>query len=157
MSLIVRPEPFSSEVNRFFNSLWEQPAPQRWVPEMDLVETEDAYLLKADLPGLGHDDVTIEFHDGTLTIAGERKSDYERKEKGYYRVERSFGKFSRSLTLPDGVDADKIQASFHAGVLEVSIPKPAQRKPRRIEVSGDGNGGESKPKTIEGEPTGSPS
>jgi HSP20 family protein len=150
MSLLVRPEPFSTEFNRLFNSLWDQPAvsQQRWVPEMDLVETDDHYLLKADLPGMKQDDVSIEFNDGTLTIAGERKAEYERKEKGFFRLERSFGKFSRSLTLPEGIDPDKIAAEFHDGVLEVTIPKPEQRKPRRIEVAWNGNGN-GKPETIE--------
>jgi HSP20 family protein len=145
MSLLVRPEPFSTEFNRLFNSLWDQPAvsQQRWVPEMDLVETDDHYLLKADLPGMKQDDVSIEFNDGTLTIAGERKAEYERKEKGFFRLERSFGKFSRSLTLPEGVDPDAISASFDRGVLSVTIPKPEQRKPRRILIGGEpanGNG-----------------
>jgi HSP20 family protein len=154
MSLLVRPEPFSTEFNRLFNSLWDQPAvsQQRWVPEMDLVETDDHYLLKADLPGMKQDDVSIEFNDGTLTIAGERKAEYERKEKGFFRLERSFGKFSRSLTLPEGIDPDKIAAEFHDGVLEVTIPKPEERKPRRIEVAWHGNGN-GKPKTIEGSST----
>jgi HSP20 family protein len=153
MSLLVRPEPFSTEFNRLFNSLWEQSAAShRWVPEMDLVETDDHYLLKADLPGMKQDDVALEFNDGTLTISGERKAEYERKEQGFFRLERSFGKFSRSLTLPDGIDPEKIAAEFHDGVLEVTIPKPEERKPRRIEVAwhGDGHG---KPKTIEGTST----
>jgi HSP20 family protein len=150
MSLLIRPEPFSTDVNRLFNSLWEQPAAaQRWLPAMDLVETEDHYLLKADLPGMRQDDVAIEFSDGTLTISGERNAEYERKEKGFFRLERAFGKFSRSLTLPDGIDPDKIAASFHDGVLEVTIPKPEQRKPRRITVSGNGDG----TPTIEGSST----
>jgi HSP20 family protein len=148
MSLLVRPEPFSTEFNRLFNSLWEQPsASRRWVPEMDLVETENHYLLKADLPGMKQDDVAIEWGDGLLTISGERNAEYERKEKGFFRLERSFGKFSRSLTLPDGIDPDRIHAEFHDGVLEVTIPKPEERKPRRIEVA---NG---KPATIEGSAT----
>jgi HSP20 family protein len=154
MSVLVRPEPFSTEFTRLFNSLWEAPSAsgtRRWVPEMDLVETEDSYLLKADLPGMKQEDVAIEFNDGTLTISGERKHEYERKEKGFFRLERSFGKFSRSLTLPEGVDPDKIVAAFHDGVLDVVIPKPEQRKPRRIEVAWNGNGnGRSEPKTIEG-------
>jgi HSP20 family protein len=150
MSLLVRPEPFSADFNRLFNSLWEQQpaASQRWMPAMDLVETEDHYLLKADLPGMGQDDVAIEFNDGTLSISGERTAEYERKEKGFFRLERSFGKFSRSLTLPDGIDPDRIDASFRDGVLEVTIPKPEQRKPRRIAVSGNG-----KHATIEGSST----
>ena len=153
MSLLVRPEPFSTDFNRFFNSLWETPSAQRrWLPEMDLVEAEDHYLLKADLPGMKQEDVSIEFNDGTLTISGERKAEYERKEKGFFRLERSFGKFSRSLTLPDGVDPERIDASFHDGVLDVRIPKPEERKPRKIEVAWNGNGN-GKPATIEGNET----
>ena len=154
MALLVRPEPFSSEFSRLFNSLWEQQpvASRAWVPEMDLVETDDHYVLKADLPGMKQEDVSLEFNDGTLTISGERKIEYERKDKGFFRLERSFGKFSRSLTLPDGIDPDKITAAFNEGVLEVHIPKPEERKPRRIEVAGHGNG---KPQTIEGSSTGS--
>lgn len=151
MSLLVRPEPFSTEFTRLFDSLFEPrgTVAQRWVPAMDLVETEDHYLLKADLPGMKQEDVSLEFNDGTLTISGERGHEYERKEKGYFRIERSFGRFSRSLTLPDGIDADKIEASFHDGVLEVTIPKPEARKPRRIEVAWNGDGS-AKPATIEG-------
>ena len=155
MSVLVRPEPFSTDFSRLFNSLWEQPVSSRaWVPEMDLVETDDHYLLKADLPGMKQEDVAIEFNDGTLVISGERKAEYERREKGFFRLERSFGKFSRSLTLPDGIDPDKIEAAFHDGVLEVTIPKPEQRKPRRIEVAWNGNGnGNGRPATIEGSST----
>jgi HSP20 family protein len=99
------------------------------------------------------EDVAIEFNDGTLMISGERKAEYERKEKGFFRLERSFGKFSRSLTLPEGVDPERIEASFHDGVLDVKIPKPEQRKPRRIEVAWHGNGN-TEPTTIEGSSTG---
>src|SRR3954468_6762681 len=158
MSVLVRPEPFSSDFSRLFNTLWEAPgtSSRHWVPEMDLVETDDHYLLKADLPGMKQEDVAIEFNDGTLVISGERKAEYERKEKGFFRLERSFGKFSRSLTLPDGVDPDKIQAAFHDGVLEVTVPKPEQRKPRRIKVAWHGNGhANGKPATIEGSSAGS--
>jgi HSP20 family protein len=151
MALLVKPEPFSSEINRLFDTLFE-PAnghanrSQRWAPAMDLVEAEDHFVLKADLPGLGEDDVSIEVQDNVLTVSGERKTEQERKERGFYRLERSFGRFSRSLTLPEGVNADGIKASFDKGVLEVSIPKPAERKPRRIAIGA--NGGE--PKTLEG-------
>ena len=152
MALLMKPEPFSTEINRLFDTLFE-PAnlsarTQRWAPAMDLVEAEDHFLLKADLPGLAEDDVTIEVQDNVLTISGERKAEHERKEKGYYRLERSFGRFSRSLTLPEGVNADAINAKFDKGVLEVSIPKPEERKPRRINIGGtEGNG---KPATLEG-------
>ena len=137
MALLMKPEPFSSEVNRLFNTLFDEGVHQRWVPAMDLVESDDHFLLKADLPGLAEDDVNIEIRDNTLTISGERKSEYERKERGWYRVERSTGAFSRSLSLPEGVDADGVTAQFEKGVLEVRIPKPEQRKPRKITIGVD--------------------
>jgi HSP20 family protein len=147
MALLVKPEPFSTEFNRLFDTLFQPVnSSQRWAPAMDLVEADDHFVLKADLPGLGDDDVNIEVQDGTLTISGERKSETEKREKGWYRVERSFGRFSRSLSLPEGVDADRIEASFDKGVLEVRIPKPEERKPRRIEI-GASNG------TLEGTAT----
>jgi HSP20 family protein len=152
MALLMKPEPFSAEFNRLFDTLFQpvSNSTQRWAPAMDLVEADDHFVLKADLPGLGDDDVTIEVQDGTLTISGERKSEHETREKGWYRLERSFGRFSRSLTLPEGVDADKIEASFDKGVLEVRIPKPEERKPRRVSIgtsNGDGH------KTLEGTAT----
>jgi HSP20 family protein len=150
MALLMKPEPFSSEINRLFDTLFEAGNSanrnQRWAPAMDLVEADDHFVLKADLPGLGEEDVSIEVQDNVLTISGERKSEQERKEKGWYRLERSFGRFSRSLTLPEGVNADAISAHFDKGVLEVTIPKPEERKPRRITIGG-GNG---KPATLEG-------
>jgi HSP20 family protein len=150
MALLMKPEPFSREVDRLFDAFFGQDrdASRRWVPPMDLVEGENHFVLEADLPGLTEDDVKIEVADGTLTISGERKLAHERSERGWYRIERSFGGFSRSLTLPEGVDADAITAEFHDGVLELRIPKPEERKPRRIEISsGAGNG---KPAALEG-------
>ena len=141
MALLVRPEPFTSDFNRLFDTLFQtaNTSSQRWAPAMDLVEADDHFVLKADLPGLSEDDVAIEVQDGTLTVSGERKAENEKREKGWYRLERSFGRFSRSLTLPEGVDADKIEASFDKGVLEIRIPKPEERKPRRVQI-GTGNG-----------------
>jgi HSP20 family protein len=142
MALLLRPEPFSQEVNRLFNTLFDagESADQRWVPAMDLVEGDDHFLLKADLPGLGEDDVSIEIQDNTLTVSGERKAEHETREDGWYRVERSFGRFNRSLTLPEGVDADAVSAEFDKGVLSVRIPKPEERKPRRVSIkAGAGN------------------
>ena len=145
---IVRWEPLrelnslQSEMNRLFNTVFDTPpsgAPgsvlRRWMPAMDLVETGDHFVLRADLPGMSEDDVAIEFEDGTLTLSGERKAEHEDAKEGFHRVERSFGAFSRSLTLPKGVDADAMTASFDRGVLEIRIPKPEQRKPRRIEIA----------------------
>jgi HSP20 family protein len=135
-----------SEVNRLFDTFFGgQPANgrlRRWVPPMDLVETEDHLVLKADLPGLERGDVNIEIKDGVLTVSGERKAEHEERTDGYYRVERAFGGFSRSLTLPEHVDAERINASFDKGVLEVRIPKPEERKPHRVEINAgdvDGN------------------
>jgi HSP20 family protein len=151
MTLLMRPEPFTQEFDRLFSSLFENRnrGVQRWVPAMDLVEADDHFVLKADLPGLAEGDVAIEVQDNVLTISGSREAEHERNEQGWYRLERSYGSFSRSLTLPDGVDADKVEANFDRGVLEVRVPQPEERKPRRISIGGsNGNG-----KTIEGSTT----
>ena len=149
MALLVKPEPFTREIDRVFDAFFGQTDQgRRWVPPMDLVEAEDHFVLKADLPGLAESDVNLEVQDGTLTISGERNAEHEEREKGWYRIERSFGSFSRSLTLPDGVDPDRIEASFKDGVLDVRIPKPEERKPQRISISASqGNG---KPAEVEG-------
>ena len=149
MALLMRPEPFSQEVNRLFNTLFDasDAASQSWVPSMDLTEAEDHFVLKADLPGVGEDDVNIEVQDNSLTISGERREEHEQRERGWYRVERQFGRFSRSLTLPEGVDAEGIAAEFDRGVLTVRIPKPEERKPRRVEIKPSSNGA---PKAVEG-------
>ena len=153
MALLVKPEPFTREIDRVFDAFFGQTDQgRRWVPPMDLVEAEDHFVLKADLPGLSESDVNIEVQDGTLTISGERKAEHEQREKGWYRIERSFGSFNRSLTLPDGVDPERIEASFSDGVLEVRIPKPEERKPRRISISSSGNG-DGKPAAVEGSAT----
>src|SRR5918998_2192506 len=139
MTLLMKPEPFSSDFNRLFNTLFDENRAQRWVPAMDLVEADDHFLLKADLPGLGEEDVSIELRDNALTISGERKSEHEARERGWYRVERATGQFSRSLSLPEGIDPDAVTASFDKGVLEVRIPKPEAKKPRRIAINGSGS------------------
>ncbi len=154
---IVRWEPLrelasiQNEMNRLFGTVFDAPAPggngntlRRWMPAMDLVETEEHFVLRADLPGLAEGDVNIEVEDSVLTVSGERRAEHEATKEGYHRVERAFGSFSRSLTLPEGVDADAVTASFDRGVLEIRIPKPEQRKPRKISIGvGD------TPKTIE--------
>lgn len=132
-----------NEMNRLFNTFFDQPAPtsrggapgRRWMPAMDLVETTDHYVLRADLPGLSDDDVNIQLQDNVLTISGERSAQHDDTEEGYYRLERAFGSFARSLTLPDGVDPDRVQAHFDCGVLEIRIPKPEQKKPRQVQIT----------------------
>jgi HSP20 family protein len=138
------------EMNRLFDTVFDTPTggggqARRWMPAMDLVETDDHFVLRADLPGMGEGDVKIEVQDNVLTLSGERAFSTESKKDGFVRLERASGSFARSLTLPDGVDLDAISASFDKGVLEVRVPKPEQRKPRRVEISvGDA------PKAIEG-------
>lgn len=146
-----------SEMNRLFSSFFETPVrpanggattvARRWIPAMDLVETADQFVLKADLPGMTEADVTIELESGVLTIAGERKTEHEDKHEGYYRLERATGSFSRALTLSEGVDPEGVEASFDNGVLEVRIPKPEQAKPRRVQISVGG----AEPRTIDAE------
>jgi HSP20 family protein len=156
---IVRWEPFrelsslQTEMNRLFNAAFgDMPnggtvgSARRWMPAMDLLETDEDFVLRADLPGMSEDDVSIELEDNVLTLSGERKAEHEEKREGFYRVERASGAFSRSLTLPKGVDAEAVNASFDRGVLEVRIPKPEQRKPRKITIGA----GEGQPRTLEG-------
>jgi HSP20 family protein len=131
------------DVNRLFDSFFGRSegtaAARRWVPAMDLVETEDHLVLRADLPGMDRDDIEVEVKDGVLTVSGERKAEHQTQREGYHRVERSFGRFSRSLRLPRGVDAGAVSASFDRGVLEVTVPKPAQPQATKVEI------GEGKP------------
>jgi HSP20 family protein len=142
-----------NDMNRLFNTFFDTPTAgngsgtaRRWIPAMDLIETDDHFVLKADLPGLTEEDVHIEVDDNVLTISGERKSEHEDEREGYVRVERSYGAFQRSLTLPEGVEPEAVSASFDRGVLEVRIPKPEQRKPRRVAIQvGD------RPAAIEGD------
>jgi HSP20 family protein len=141
---------------RLLNSLFDTPtfpqsASRRWIPAIDLVETEGEFVLRADLPGLSEQDVSIELEDNVLTLSGERKSEHEERKQGYYRVERSSGSFRRTLTLPEGVDAEAVKATFDRGVLEIRVPKPEQRKPRKVQINVAGGG---EPQAIEGsEPT----
>ncbi len=155
---IVRWEPLrelgalQTEMNRLFNTVFDSPGGnggtlRRWMPAMDLLETADHFVLRADLPGMSEEDVNIELEDSTLTISGERKTERQSEGEGYYRVERATGSFSRSLTLPKGVDPEAVNAAFDRGVLEVRIPKPEQRKPRKITISA---GDAEQQRTLEG-------
>ena len=146
------------EMNRLFNTFFDAPATggsggaRRWVPAMDLVETDDHFVLRADLPGLEEGDVKIEVNENVLTVSGERRFEHEAKKDGFYRLERGAGRFERSLTLPEGVDFDAIAATFDKGVLEIRVPKPEQRKPRRVEIA-VGGGAPAEQPAIEGTAT----
>jgi HSP20 family protein len=132
-----------TEMNRLFNTFFDSPRPSgqsgtatpRWIPPMDLIESGDHYVLTADLPGLSEGDVDITLQGGVLTISGQRKPAHDPRGEGYYRLERPFGGFSRSLTLPEGIDPGAVAAQFDRGVLEVRIPKPEQTKPRKVAIS----------------------
>jgi HSP20 family protein len=149
-------------MNRLFNTYFDSSTPaqsgalRRWIPAMDLVETDQDFVLRADLPGVDEADVKIELEDRVLTISGERKAEHEERNEGYYRVERTSGSFTRTLTLPEGVDPSSIKAGFDKGVLEVRIPKPEEKKPHRVSISvgsdnGNGNlAGPDAPAAIEG-------
>jgi HSP20 family protein len=135
-------------MNRLFDAFFQGRAEgrsgsgaRRWVPAMDLTETDQHLILRADLPGLDKEDLNIEVRDGVLTISGERKAEHSEESEGFYRVERAFGRFSRSLDLPQGIDPDSVRADFDRGVLEVRIPKPEERQPTRIPIGAGAHNG----------------
>jgi HSP20 family protein len=105
-----------------------------WVPPVDVVETQDKIIVRAELPGMKQEDVNIEFENGILTLRGERKFQKETSEHTYHRVERAYGNFIRSFTLPRTVDPEKISASYRDGLLEIEVPKKEDAKPRQIKI-----------------------
>ena len=106
-----------------------------WAPAIEVFEKEDKFVVKAEIPGMKEEDIDISVVGDTLTIKGERKAESEVKEDDYYCCERSYGSFSRSIAVPSNVDAKKIEASYEDGVLEVSLPKAPEVKPKKIAVS----------------------
>jgi HSP20 family protein len=154
---VVRWEPvrelaaLQNEMSRFMNQVWGTDTgtgSATWLPAVDVWETEEEVVLAFDLPGVGENDLSIEVDDGTLTVSGERTRHVEQETDRFYRFERRFGQFSRSVTLPQGTDASRIQADVKEGVLEIRVPKPEQRKPTRVTIGTRG--------TIEGESTRTP-
>ncbi len=105
-----------------------------WAPRTDLSETDDAFRIRLDVPGMTKDDITINLQNNTLTVSGERSS--ERKEEGeeYVRVERAFGNFHRTFTLPDAVDSENVEAAYQDGVLTINVPKTEKSTRRQIEI-----------------------
>ena len=106
-----------------------------WAPPVDIYENGDNLVLKAELPGINPDDVEIRVEDNTLYLKGERKSEKDVKEQNYHRVERSYGTFARSFSLPNSVDADKVTANFKDGVLTLTMPKKEEAKPKTIKIN----------------------
>lgn len=130
------------EIDRVFGQFFpsrssdEESSSQQAVsgPRTDLVETDDSYRLHLDVPGLSKDDLKINYKDNQLTVSGERTSDRTAEDEEYVRVERSFGHFYRSFTLPRTVNADDIDATYEQGVLTIHVPKTEEVKPRQIEI-----------------------
>lgn len=140
------------DINSIFDNFFEPragngPSHRRWIPAMDLVESGDSYHLRVDLPGVEERDVKVELEDNTLTISGKRETRQEERKEGYLRVERGYGSFSRSLTLPEGVDPHQVKAHFENGVLEITVPKPKQQQAQRVEI--DVSGSEEHKRTVE--------
>jgi len=113
----------------------EQPGTGMWSPAVDIYETDHEIVLKVEVPGVAKDQVHVEVDDGTLHLRGERSVEKEVKEESYHRVERSFGAFHRSFSLPDSVDPDKVRAELKDGILEVRLGKREQAKPKQIQVN----------------------
>lgn len=117
-----------------FRGLGERTALKSWAPPVDIYETEKEIVLKAELPGMSQDDFSVEVRDNTLTLKGERKEEKESKGEGYYQMERSFGAFQRSFTLPNIVHQDMAKARYKDGILEVVLPKVEAVVPKQIPV-----------------------
>src|SRR6266545_4390810 len=144
---------FGEEMDRMFGDFgfgrdWLSPVLDRarlpqgvWSPQVEMFERDNQLVLRADLPGLTKDDVDVEFSEDGITIEGERANEHEEKGEGYFRSERSYGKFFRRVPVPEGVDIEKAKATFDNGVLEITMPAPKREevKPRRLQISGNGH------------------
>jgi len=122
---------FQDSVSRLLSETGVRP----WTPGVDIVETANDLVLKADVPGIEMKDIDIRLENGTLTIKGERKFEKDDKTSGYHRIERSYGSFARTFALPDTVDAERVEAAYKDGVLTITIPKKEMAKPRSIKVA----------------------
>lgn len=144
---IVRWEPFEglngfhSRMNELFEEAFNRSRPYlasgngAWLPAVDILESKDGYLLRAELPGMRREDFNLEVKDGTLTLSGERKVDEAANGVQYHRVERTAGKFSRSFSLPQTVKSEEIKATYRDGILEIHVPKAEEAKPKQISIS----------------------
>ncbi|MCC6397614.1 MAG: Hsp20/alpha crystallin family protein [Bacteroidetes bacterium] len=127
------------EINRMFDSFFRGPEDDglqttSWNPLVDVTENDHAYLLNVELPGVSRNDVKIVVQDNQLTIRGEKKQEKESKNSNYHRVERSYGSFQRTFTLPSTVKAEKIEANYNDGVLSITVPKAEEARAKEIEV-----------------------
>jgi len=136
-------EPFSDlvslrdDMDQLFETFFGQHSEDRkgfWTPILDIEESNGNIVVKAEIPGMEKDEIKVSVRNNMLSISGERKQEIETKDKTFHRIERSYGKFSRTITLPSEVDADKIKAAYKDGVLNITLPKPESMKPKQIEV-----------------------
>lgn len=126
-----------ADMDRVFKSFFSGFPEERegyWAPIIDIEEDKDNIIVKAEIPGIKKEDIKVAVHGNLLSISGERKQESDVKEKTYHRIERAYGRFSRTITLPSDVDADKIKASYKDGLLKISLPKPESVKPKQIDV-----------------------
>ena len=136
---IIRWDPFremtqaQSQLNKLVDQVWGG-SQESWLPAIDVFDTKDAVVLKAELAGMNPDDIHIEVEDNVLTVRGERRFEEKVDEDRYYRVERRFGSFQRSLALPQGMKPSDISANYEDGILTITVPKVEEEKPKRIEV-----------------------
>jgi HSP20 family protein len=125
-------------LNRMFSEFYGEAFTRAWVPPVDIYETDQhEVVLKAELPDLKREDIGVTFENGVLTLKGERKFEQETKRENFQRLERRFGQFSRSFTLPNTVDASRISASYKDGVLTIRLPQREEAKPKQIAVNVD--------------------
>jgi HSP20 family protein len=142
---VIKYNPFNNELEDFptglrllhdsVNRLFSEPATRPWSPSVDIYETENELVVKADLPDVDPKNVGIQLENGTLTLKGERKFEEQKNgEKGYHRIERSYGSFVRAFSLPDTVDGEKVKADYKSGVLTITLPKKEVAKPKSINI-----------------------
>ncbi len=130
-------EPFINFMESFFNGegTSEEMSTRTWSPAVDIRETEDSYLVHAELPGLSKDDIEITLEDNILKLSGERRFEKDVNEEEYHRIERSYGSFTRAFSLPSRVDSSKVEAAFNNGILTLTVPKVEEARPRKISIS----------------------
>lgn len=128
---------FEDAFDQTFPAIWRRHRGEErgWAPPIEMFEKEDSYTLKAELPGMKKDEIDVSVTGDTLTIKGERKAETETREEDYYCCERSYGSFFRSIKVPTAVDTEKIEANYQDGVLELTLPKAPEVKPKKIDVA----------------------
>jgi len=127
------------EMNRFFDDFFGEQrrglAEGAWLPAVDVSETDSELVVRAELPGMSHEDIEINVQDNILTLKGEKKQEKKEEKENFHRLERSYGSFSRSFSLPTGVKPDDIKATFKDGVLQVTMPKAEEAKAKKIAIT----------------------